>query len=142
MDGCDQPTITDAAFLYLKGIHSLSMKGCSQHTITDAAFAHLQGIHTLYMFGCSQPTITDAAFSHIKGIHSLYSGGCSQLTSAVFTRLMGVKRLSIGYSPQLNLTDDSLKGIEWLGMYGHSKAQVKQAKRLGYPVDQEMSFGV
>jgi len=141
MTSCNQSTITDAAFVHLKGIHTLNMRGCNQPTITDAAFVHLKGIHTLNMVGCDQAT-TDAAFAHLKGIHSLSLFHCPQLTSAVFTHLKGVKRLNIGLCPQLNPTDDSLEGIEWLGMYGHSHAQVEQAKSLGYPVDQKRSSGV
>ena len=38
--------------------HTLNLSGCDQATITDAAFAHLAGIHTPYMIGCSQATIT------------------------------------------------------------------------------------
>jgi hypothetical protein len=64
------------------------------------------------------------------------------LTAAVFSHLKGIKRLNIGYCSQLNLTDDSLKGIEWLGMHEHSQAQVDQAKSLGYPVDQELHVNV
>jgi hypothetical protein len=129
-------SITDAAFVHLKGIHTLEMGVCSQPTITDAAFVQLKGIHTLNMAACRQSTITDAAFVHLKGIHSLSLFGCTQLTDAVFTHLKGVKRLNIGHNPQLNLTDDSLMGIEWLGMSYHSQAQLEQAKNLGYPVDQ------
>jgi hypothetical protein len=112
------------------------MTRCSQSTITDAAFVHLKGIHILDMSYCFQPTITDAAFAHLKGIHSLSLYRCIQLTSAVFTHLKGIKRLNIGDCPQINLTDDSLKGIEWLGMDDHSQAQIEQAKSLGYPVVQ------
>jgi hypothetical protein len=46
----------------LRGIHTLDMSGCDQASITDAAFAHLRGIHTLNMSRCWQDTITDAAF--------------------------------------------------------------------------------
>jgi hypothetical protein len=31
----------------LRGIHTLDISGCKQSTISDAAFVHLQGIHTL-----------------------------------------------------------------------------------------------
>jgi len=135
MSGCDQFTITDAAFVHLKGIHTLFMTKCNQASITDAAFGHLRGIHTLNMTSCNQFTITDAALLHLKCIHSLSLWRCTQLTSAVFTHLKNVKRLNIGRCPQLTLTDDSLEGIDWLGMFMHSDAQVKQAKSLGYPVD-------
>ena len=139
MSGC--PSITDADFVHLKGIHTLNMFGCSQDTITDAAFLHLKGIHTLDMAYCWQTTITDAAIVHLKGIHSLCLYYCPQLTSAVFTHLKGVKRLNIGYCTQLTLTDDSLKSIEWLGMCNHSQAQVEQAERWGYSVDQRLHYG-
>jgi hypothetical protein len=43
------------------------MRCCSQ--ITDAAFVHLKGIHTLNMDCCDQ--ITDVALVHLKGIHTL-----------------------------------------------------------------------
>ena len=128
-------SVTDAAFVHLKGIHTLDMTDCCQATITDAAFTHLKGIHTLNMDWCYQPTITDAAFAHLKGIHSLTIYGCCQLTSAVFTHLKGIKRLNIGNCAQLALTDDFLKGIEWLGMYRRSDGHVEEAKSLGYPVD-------
>ena len=84
---------------------------------------------------CYQSTITDAAFVHLKGIHSLSLWRCNQLTDAVFTHLKVIKRLNIAFCTQLNLTDNSLKGIEWLCMSGHSQAQVEMAKSLGYPVD-------
>ena len=133
-------SVTDAAFVHLEGIHTLNMMNCSQSTITDAAFTHLKGIHTLNMAGCWQTTITDAAFAHLKGIHSLGLYYCNQLTSAVFAHLKGVKRLNIGECPHLTLTDDSLKGIEWLGMCNRSQAHVEQAKSLGYPVDTEYIY--
>ena len=69
MGGCNQATITDAAFVHLRGIHTLGMAGCSQVTITDAAFTHLRGIYTLYMAECLQ--ITDAAMEHLRGISIL-----------------------------------------------------------------------
>ena len=139
---CSQYTITGAAFAHLKGIHTLNMTCCSQDTITDTTFVHLKGIHTLNMGGCGHATITDAAFVHLKGVHSLSLFWCTQLTSAVFTHLKGVKRLNIGWSAQLTLTDDSLNGIEWLGMTLHSQAQVELARSLGYPVDQRRYTGV
>ena len=134
MSWCNE--LTDAAFVHLQGIHTLVMAECDQPTITDAAFVHLKGVHTLRMDYCKQPTITDAAFVHLRGIHSLGLYYCRQLTSAVLTHLKGVKRLNIGHCTQLNLTDDSLKGIEWLGMQFHSQAQVDEAESFGYPVDQ------
>ena len=112
------------------------MSGCT--SITDAAFVPLKVIHTLNMTCCDQPTITDAAFVHLKGIHSLSLFCCRQLTSTVFTHLKGIKMLNIGGCDQLNFTGDSLKGIERLGMCYRSQAQVEQARSLGYPVDREV----
>ena len=43
MNGCNQ--ITNAAFLHLRGIHTLNMSGCNQITITDAAFVNLSVIY-------------------------------------------------------------------------------------------------
>jgi hypothetical protein len=142
LDMRDCNSITDAAFVHLKGIHTLDMFLCSQATITDAAFVHLKGIHTLDMTYCSQTTITNAAFVHLEGIKSLSLWCCYQLTSAVFTHFKGVKRLNIGFCKQLNLTDDTLKGIEWLGMHEHSQEQIDKAVSLRYPVDQEEVYGV
>ena len=49
---CDQPAISDAAIVHLRGIHTLVMNHCNQATLTGAGFAHLQGIHALGMFKC------------------------------------------------------------------------------------------
>ena len=70
--------ITDAAFANLRGIYSLNMSWCAQPTITDAAFAALVGIHTLDMSWCKQPTISDAAFANLHGINRLVVRGCRQ----------------------------------------------------------------
>jgi hypothetical protein len=40
-------SITDTAFSYLKGIHSLDISHCNQSTITDHAFSYLQGSYTI-----------------------------------------------------------------------------------------------
>ena len=103
--------------------------------LVDADFVHFVGLKRLNTSHCT--SITDAAFVHLKGIHSLDLFGCYQLTSVVFTHLKGVKRLNIGWCQQLNLTDDSLKGIEWLEMSNHSQEQIDSAERLGYPVSQD-----
>jgi hypothetical protein len=76
----------DAAFVHLRGIHTLCMNMCDQYTISDAAFEHLEGIHTLGMKGCSQDTITDAAFARLKGIHSLDIRWCTQATITPATK--------------------------------------------------------
>jgi hypothetical protein len=81
MYGCNQPTITNNAFVHLKGIKELDMGCCRQHTITDATFIHLAGIHTLNITGCRQPGFTDNAFVHLNGIHTLIINYCSTLSS-------------------------------------------------------------
>ena len=50
---CDQPTITDAAFVHLSGIKVLNMRFCKQPTITGATFEHLRGVCDLDMAGCT-----------------------------------------------------------------------------------------
>ncbi len=67
------------------------------HQLTDAAFVHLRGIHTLYMWNCNQPAITDAAFVHLRGIHTLVIGSCRQatITGATFACLQGVTALGL-----------------------------------------------
>jgi hypothetical protein len=71
MGYCRQETITDAAFVHLRGIHTLDMRFCYQSTITDAAFEHLRGIHTLRMHGCRQSTITDATWRYLWRVPDL-----------------------------------------------------------------------
>jgi len=114
-----QKNLTDADFIYLKGIHILDMSYCMQATITDAAFVHLQGIHTLEMECCNQ--ITDAAFVHLKGIHTLVMGCCYQgtITDAAFAHLKGIHTLDMGYCYQATITDAAfvhLQGIHTLQM--------------------------
>jgi hypothetical protein len=58
MLGCDHGGITDAAFVHLRGIHTLDMSECNQVGITDAIFTHLRGIHHLNMKLCSQRTLS------------------------------------------------------------------------------------
>ena len=50
------------------------MHGCDQDTITDAAFVHLAGVHTLHMSECTQDTITDACRRRLRaaGISHLH----------------------------------------------------------------------
>jgi hypothetical protein len=74
MSNCTQ--LSDAAFVHLRGIHTLCMWFCYQDTITDAAFAHLRGIHTLVMEGCDQVTITGASFSHLQNVQVLGMYSC------------------------------------------------------------------
>ena len=113
--GCQR--VTDAAFVYLRGIHTLDMSYCRR--ITDAAFVHLRGIHTLNMTLCLQDTITDAAFVHLRGIHALDMRGCRQLTDAAFVHVRGIHTLVMSGCRQNTITDTafvSLRGIHALNM--------------------------
>jgi hypothetical protein len=119
MRGCNQTTITDSAFIHLRGIHTLDMSRCNQATITDSAFTHLRGIHTLDMNSCNQETITDAAFVHLRGIHTLRMSFCDQFTDAAFIHLRGIHTLEMQVCNQLTITDAAfvhLRGIHTLYM--------------------------
>ena len=59
MDWCNN--VTDAAFVHLRGIHTLNMSESNQSTITDAAFVHLRWIHTLKILGVSPAAKAAAA---------------------------------------------------------------------------------
>jgi hypothetical protein len=129
MSYCGQ--ITDAAFVRLKGIHTLYMSGCDQ-TITDAAFVHLRGIHTLHMNRCSQATITFAAFVHFRGIHTLNISSCNQstITDAAFVHLRGIHTLYMSYCDQLTITNAAfvhLRGIHTLSMWNCRQATITDA---------------
>ena len=69
---------SDDDFRYLREIQSLFMSWCS--SITDNAFEYLHGIHTLDMTFCQQSTISDKAFKNLRGIHTLDMEGCVQTT--------------------------------------------------------------
>ncbi len=132
MEECNQVTITDAAFVNLRGIHTLGMGGCNQATITDAAFVHLRGIHELYMSGCNQAVITDAAFAHLRGIHTLWMCGCNQatITNAAFVHLRGIHTLDIQICYQATITDAAfvhLRGIHTLYMSHCNQATITDA---------------
>ena len=121
MSYCNQETITDAAFVHLRGIHTLSMRFCIQETITDAAFVHLRGIKYLDMSGCNQRTITDAAFVHLRGIQTLLMEKCDQntITDAAFVHLRGIRDLNMDFCNQNTITDAAfvnLRGIHTLNM--------------------------
>jgi hypothetical protein len=88
MSGCSQPTITDAAFVHLKGIHTLNMSECSQLTITDSAFVHLKSIHTLDMSGCYQ--LTGKNFILLNSLKILFIRGCNELTRKRAQNIFGV----------------------------------------------------
>ena len=132
MSGCNQETITDAAFIHLRGIHTLFIGGCNQETITDAAFIHLRGIDTLFMGGCNQETITDAAFIHLRGIHTLNISGCNQetITDAAFIYLRGIQFLFMRDCNQATITDAAfvhLRGIKMLFMSNCNQATITEA---------------
>ena len=57
---CTQPTITDAAFKHLRGIHTLVMEYCSQATITGATLCFLKGASLIGMSNCSNGAIAAA----------------------------------------------------------------------------------
>ena len=52
--------VTDAAFVHLRGIHTLVIDDCRQATITGATFAHLQGIQALGMYRCRADQLATA----------------------------------------------------------------------------------
>ena len=83
--------------------------------------------------------MVDADFVHFVGLRRLNMGWCNSITDAAFVHLKGIHTLDMAYCYQPTITDAAfvhLKGIEWLGMDGHSVAQVEQAESLGYPVVQ------
>ena len=93
-------SVTDAAFVYLRGIHTLDMSSGlvgGNEKVTDAAFVHLRGIHTLNMSCCNQNTITNAAFVNLRGIHTLDMSLCDQdtITGSTFTHLRGIRDLRV-----------------------------------------------
>ena len=115
--------VTDAAFLYLRGIRVLDMTDCDQPTITDAGLSHLVGIQKLCVGGCDQATLTDAAFAPLRGIRALNMSACSQLTDAVFAHLKGIHTLLMWDCHQPTITDAALahlKGIQCLVLDGCS----------------------
>ena len=107
--------ITNAAFEHLAGIHTLSTGSCDR--ITDAAFAHIRGVHTLDMSLCHG--ITDAAFVHLRGIHTLKMRFCRHITDAAFTHLRGIHTLDMSHCDQPTITGAAfahLDGIHTLNM--------------------------
>ena len=71
--------VVDADFVHFEGLRELYMADCEG--ITDAAFVSLRGIHTLDMSFCSLGAITDAAFAHLAGILRLSIKGCDQAST-------------------------------------------------------------
>ena len=66
--------IVDSGFVHIRGdvlvrSHTVDTSKC--HSVTGAAFVHLRGIHTLRMSQCEQMTITDVTFVHLCGIQKL-----------------------------------------------------------------------
>jgi len=107
--------ITDADFVYLRGIKRLSMTYCN--TITNNAFVNLRGIHTLDISNCTQ--ITDDALVNLRGIHTLFMLLCRQITDAAFVNLRGIHTLAISYFNQITITDAAfinIRGIHTLDM--------------------------
>ena len=130
MRGCYQDTITDSAFVHLRGIHTFDISHCHQRTITDSAFIHLRGIHTLDMTCCSQ--IKDAAFVHLRGIHTLCISGCRKITGAAFVHLRGINTLDMSYCSQTITAAafEHLRGIHILLTRGCSLSMQLTANRI------------
>jgi hypothetical protein len=120
MRGCYQETITNAAFVQLRGIHTLDISHCHQLTITDAAFIHLRGIHTLDLTCCTQ--INDAAFVHLRGVHTLCISGCHKISGAAFAYLRGINTFDMSYCSQTITAAnfEHLRGIHILLTHGCS----------------------
>ena len=131
MSRCSQIMITDAAFVHLRGIQRLDMSKCFQATITDAAFVHLRGIYSLDLGDCNQATITDAAFVHLQGIHTLKLPCRSRtITDAAFVHLRGIHTLDMSFCNLGTITDGAfvhLRGIYALDMRGCYHATIKGA---------------
>jgi hypothetical protein len=130
MVGCSD--VTDAAFVHLRGIHSLDMSWRYRGGVTDAAFAHLAGIHTLSMSNWKRAELTDAAFAHLQGIHTLDISECSEadITDAAFAHLRGIHTLDMSHCTQEGITDDAfvhLRGIHTLRMARCDQAGITDA---------------
>ena len=87
--------LTDAAVVHLKGIHTLNAHCCN---FTDAMVVHLKGIHTLHI---SSWVITTASIVHLKGIHTLFTNAWDlspdRISAKDFAHLKGIHTLGIGY---------------------------------------------
>lgn len=105
--------LTDNAFKYFKGIHSLNMSHCCQETITDEAFKHLSGIKNLNLFNCHQKTITEKALEHIKGVEILDVSHTNNkmMTDKAFKFLGSVEELTMLCCPQDTITDEAFKHL-------------------------------
>jgi len=117
--------ITDKAFEYLKGIHTLNMPLCFQKEITDKAFEYLKGIHNLDMGLCFQKEITDKAFEYLKGIHTLNMESCNQetITNKAFPYLAKIPNLKIeSYNP------------DFIQRFEDYKAQLQKQKNIGITI--------
>ncbi len=96
MSYCTHATITDAAFVPLAGIQSLTMHGCTQATIhrrclcapggnqvtqatiTDAAFASLAGIQRLNMLSCREAIIASARAAGLRVVCWIFYALCAR----------------------------------------------------------------
>ena len=67
MSSCKE--ITNAAFVHLRGIHTLDMTNC---THLHAALVHIVGIRKLDIAGC--PKLTDAALAPLKARGAIIRG--------------------------------------------------------------------
>ena len=65
-----------------------SWYSCNQATITDAAFVHLRGIHALNMILCRQANITDTAFVQLHGIRVFNTNYCRATVKAAAATLL------------------------------------------------------
>ena len=81
MGSCDQPAITDAAFVHLRGIRTLVIDGCTQVTITGATFSSLAGIEALCLYTCSEEVLAAARAQELPvpsfGLGSLGGNPCA-----------------------------------------------------------------
>ena len=92
----------------------LDISGCM--SLTDAAFVHLQGIHTLSMTGCTQATVTDRVFSYFKDIRVLSARNCPQFTDAALKYpLPNIRYLDITGCKKI-----TSHGLILVGISGHA----------------------
>jgi hypothetical protein len=120
MDGCN--LVTGAAFVHLRGIHTLDMSHCKQETITDDALTHLDGISGLDISYCDQ--ITDAAFAHFAGLDALGMASCRSVKSETLLHLKGIRRLDISYC-------DQIQGKHLAELTGLRQLKMRNCSQLG-----------
>jgi hypothetical protein len=88
----ERQDIVDADFVHIRGdarvrLHTVRMIFC--HNVTDAAFVHLRGIHTLDMIMCTQETNTPLAIAHLVGIVKLDHFRCHRDIRIAASKLLG-----------------------------------------------------